>query len=122
MVIHQAPLSHWLDRLWPLRVSLHKHWVQRAVLPGVKVTSHAMPELDRMLMLMLMSLMCVQGVVVETLAGSGRSGLSDGVGTCVEFQKPTSVVSYLGGSVVAVDQSNHNIRMISSAGNSCVCL
>ena len=55
--------------------------------------------------------------VVTTLAGSaGNLGSADGTGVAAKFNNPIGVAVDGSGTVYVADQSNHTIRMITSAG------
>lgn len=57
----------------------------------------------------------VEGVV-STLAGDGRCGFKDGIGTASRFEYPTGIALDGDGNLYVADQDNHLIRMISAAG------
>lgn len=54
--------------------------------------------------------------VVTTIAGSGTAGYADGTGSAASFNYPTGVTVDAAGNVFVADNSNHMIRMITSAG------
>ena len=54
--------------------------------------------------------------VVSTLAGSGSSGSTDGIGTVASFNIPLAVAVDSSGIVYVVDQYSNKIRKITSAG------
>jgi len=54
---------------------------------------------------------------VTTLAGSGSSGKSLGIGAAASFYNPTGVAVDTSGNVYVADKSNHRICKINSAGN-----
>ena len=54
--------------------------------------------------------------VVTTLAGSGSSGSTNGMGTAASFYYPSGVAVDSSGNVYVADTSNHLIRQITSGG------
>jgi sugar lactone lactonase YvrE len=50
--------------------------------------------------------------VVDTLAGSSRSGNRDGSGNIAQFKQITAVTTDINGNVYVTDAGNHNIRKI----------
>ena len=54
--------------------------------------------------------------VVETFAGSGFQGRTNGAGTCASLSYPTSVALDAIGNVYVADSGNHKIRRISPSG------
>ena len=54
--------------------------------------------------------------VVTTLAGSGISGSTNGIGTTASFDHPYGVAVDVSGNVYVADLSNNLIRMITSVG------
>jgi streptogramin lyase len=54
--------------------------------------------------------------IVSTLAGSGSSGSTNGIGTAASFNNPTGVCADLFGNIYVADRSNHLIRKITSLG------
>src|ERR1700722_7906531 len=54
--------------------------------------------------------------VVSTLAGDGRYGLKNGVGSSSRFDYPAGIASDGAGNLYVADQDNHMIRMINPAG------
>jgi hypothetical protein len=53
---------------------------------------------------------------VSTVAGNGKPGLFDGVGSTATFLDPISVATDGDGSIVVADRKSHQIRMISPDG------
>jgi glucose/arabinose dehydrogenase len=53
---------------------------------------------------------------VSTLAGSGRSGFSDGAGAAAEFHGPCGVAVDGKGGIIIADFSNHRVRKITPDG------
>ncbi len=57
------------------------------------------------------------GVVeVETLAGTGSSGSTNGAGNVARFNEPKGIAVDVSGNVYVADSSNHRIREITSGG------
>jgi sugar lactone lactonase YvrE len=56
------------------------------------------------------------GGLVSTLAGSGKAGSDDGLGTAASFNSPTGVAVDQNGNVYVADQDNDMIRKISAEG------
>ncbi|MBI6547089.1 MAG: SMP-30/gluconolactonase/LRE family protein [Cyanobacteria bacterium NC_groundwater_1444_Ag_S-0.65um_54_12] len=56
------------------------------------------------------------GGTVSTLAGSGQSGWSDGVGMTAKFNYPVGLAVDGAGNVYVADSGNHRIRMVSPNG------
>ena len=54
--------------------------------------------------------------VVTTLAGSGSSGVTDGIGTAASFQDPSGIAVDATGNIYVADSSNQKIRKITPAG------
>jgi hypothetical protein len=54
--------------------------------------------------------------MVTTLAGSGSSGATNGVGTAASFNEPSGLAVDTAGNVYVADKVNHKIRKISPAG------
>ncbi len=54
--------------------------------------------------------------LVSTLAGSGRPGYTDGMGTAAQFHDPMTVVSEPSGRLFVADSGSHAIRMITPDG------
>jgi hypothetical protein len=59
---------------------------------------------------------------IVTLAGSGTSGFSDGVGTNANFNSPSGISIDTAGFVYVADASNNRIRRISSSTGSVITL
>jgi hypothetical protein len=55
------------------------------------------------------------GLVVTTLAGNGRSGFVDGIGSDARFHEPTGL-AYLAGALYVADNKNYAIRRVSLTG------
>ncbi len=53
---------------------------------------------------------------VSTLAGSGNTGSTDGIGTVASFNEPSGVALDASGNVYVADASNRKIRKITPAG------
>ena len=53
---------------------------------------------------------------VSTLAGNGRPGYTDGMGTTAQFHDPMTVVAEPSGRLFIADSGNHSIRMIAPDG------
>jgi sugar lactone lactonase YvrE len=56
------------------------------------------------------------GGIVSTLAGSGKQGTADGVGTEASFKGPLGLVVDADGNIYVADTDNHLIRKITPAG------
>jgi sugar lactone lactonase YvrE len=56
------------------------------------------------------------GGVVSTLAGSGKQGVADGVGTEASFKGPVGLVVDADGNIYVADTYNHLIRKITASG------
>lgn len=54
--------------------------------------------------------------VVTTLAGSGATGVADGVGTAAQFSKPLGIAVDNEGNVYVPERDTHRIRKITAAG------
>ena len=54
--------------------------------------------------------------IVETLAGSGSAGFTDGPGNTARFQRPRGIDADDAGNVFVADQYNHRIRKIDPQG------
>ena len=54
--------------------------------------------------------------MVSTLAGSTRSGNTDGTGAAARFRGPAGVAVDAGGMVYVADRTNNTIRKITAAG------
>jgi serine/threonine-protein kinase len=55
-------------------------------------------------------------VTVTTLAGSGNSGATDGIGAAASFYMPNSIAIDRAGNAYVADKGNNKIRKITSAG------
>ena len=53
---------------------------------------------------------------VVTVAGSGRPGAADGIGTAASFNEPRGIAVDFRGAVYVADYGNHKIRRISTSG------
>jgi sugar lactone lactonase YvrE len=53
---------------------------------------------------------------VSTLAGSGKSGQTDGIGTAAQFDHPHALTAEPGGTVYVADGGNNRIRRITVSG------
>ncbi len=55
-------------------------------------------------------------IIVETLAGTGGSGFTNGASNIAEFKDPHGVAVDNSGNVYVADKNNHSIRKITSGG------
>ncbi|MDR3694791.1 hypothetical protein [Mucilaginibacter sp.] len=54
--------------------------------------------------------------VMTTLAGSGKNGYADGIGTNAQFYYPSSIVFDTNGDLIVADRVNFRIRRVTMAG------
>jgi sugar lactone lactonase YvrE len=62
----------------------------------------------------------ISSLTVTTLAGSGTSGFSDGIGTNANFNSPVGISVDTSGNVYVADSANNRIRRISTTTNSVI--
>jgi hypothetical protein len=58
----------------------------------------------------------ISGGIVSTIAGDGLAGSVDGAAATARFNNPMKIKIDAAGNLIVLDQSNHRIRKISTAG------